>query len=190
VIHERQLLAEAKERVMTNSTDWSDPAPIRTNTERPPPADGRAGPSVAGASAIASPLRSSITLPATASQVAEARRFVASFVADTTLAADAVLCLSEIASNAVVHSNSRRVGGHFTVSAERYGDGHLRIEIEDQGGRWMERAKAEGQHLGLLIVGQLASAWGIEGDGYHHRTVWFALPPVPISVPISPPSAA
>ena len=169
-----------------NLADHSDPAPIPPDTERPPPANGLAGGSATTAPAIVGPLRSSITVPATASQVAEARRFVASFVADTMLAADAVLCLSEVATNAVIHSNSRRVRGQFSVGAERYGDGHLRIEVEDQGGRWMERAKAEGQHLGLLIVSQLASAWGIEGDGYQHRTVWFELRPVPAS----PPSAA
>ena len=163
---------------MMNLADHSDPAPIPPDTERPPPANGLAGGSATTAPAIVGPLRSSITVPATARQVAEARRFVASFVADTTLAANAALCVSEVATNAVIHSNSRRVGGQFTVSAERYGDSHLRIEVKDQGGRWIERAKAEGQHLGLLIVSQLASAWGIEGDGYQHRTVWFELRPV------------
>ena len=73
----------------------------------------------------------------------------------------------------------------FTVSAERDRDGHLRVEVQDEGGRWMERAKAEGQHLGLLIVSQLSSAWGIESDGYHRRTVWFELCPVPASSPLA-----
>jgi anti-sigma regulatory factor (Ser/Thr protein kinase) len=165
---------------MINSANWSDLAPIRTNTERPPPATGQVGLPATAAPAIASPLRSSITLPATASQVAEGRRFVASFVADPTLAVDAALCLSEVATNAVIHSNSRHAAGQFTVSAERCGDGHLRIEVEDQGGRWMERAKAEGQqHRGLMIVSRLASAWGIEGDGCRRRKVWFELRPVP-----------
>ena len=130
--------------------------------------------------------RHSITFPATASHIAEARRFVASFAAEPALAADAALCLSEVATNAVIHSNSGKVGGRFTVSAERYGDGRLRIEVEDQGGRWMKRAKAEGQHLGLTIVSRLASAWGIEGGGSRRRTVWFELRPVLVS----PPSAA
>ena len=80
---------------MINSANWSDLAPIRTNTERPPPATGQVGLPATAAPAIASPLRSSITLPATASQVAEGRRFVASFVADPTLAVDAALCLTD-----------------------------------------------------------------------------------------------
>jgi serine/threonine-protein kinase RsbW len=169
---------------MVNSVNWSVPTPTSVNIERPSPANGQALLPAATAPAIASPPRSSITLRATASQVAEARRFVASLVTDPTLAADAVLCLSEVATNAVIHSNSRRVGGRFTVSAHRTGDGHLRIEVEDQGGRWMERAKPQGQqHLGLIVVSQLASAWGIETDGCHHRMVWFELPPVPASLP-------
>ena len=172
---------------MIKSANWSDPTPTSANTKRPPPAKGQAGLPAVTAPAIASLPRSSISLPATASQVAEARRFVASLVADSTLAADAVLCLSEVATNAVIHSNSRRVGGRFTVSAQRTGDGHLRIQVEDQGGRWVERAKTEGQqHLGLMVVSRLASAWGIETDGCHHRMVWFELRPVPAS----PPSAA
>ena len=169
---------------MINSANWSDPTPTSANTERQSPANGQAGLPAVTVPAIASPPRSSITLPATASQVAEARRFVASLVTDPTLAADAVLCVSEVATNAVIHSNSRRVGGRFTVSAHRTGDGHLRIEVEDQGGRWMERAKPEGQqHLGLMVLSRLASAWGIETDGCHHRAVWFELPSVPASLP-------
>jgi two-component sensor histidine kinase len=95
-----------------------------------------------------------------------------------------VLCLSEVATNAVVHSNSRGAGGRFTVSAQLHGDGALRIEVEDQGGRWVERAKPEGQrHLGLMIVRELASAWGVEGDGLDCRRVWFELRPSSAAVP-------
>jgi anti-sigma regulatory factor (Ser/Thr protein kinase) len=174
---------------MISSATWSDPMPIRTSAEHPRPAKGEDGLHATAAPAIASPLRSSIILPGTASHIAEARRFIAGFVADRTVAADAVLCLSEVVTNAVIHSNSRDVGGRVAVRAEQYSDGFLRIEVEDQGGRWIERPKAEGQrHLGLMIVSQLASAWGIQGDGLHSRTVWFELCPVP--VPASPPVAA
>lgn len=163
---------------MINSASWSAPEPTRTTTGWPPPANGQARLPATASPAMARPLRSSITLPATEGQVIKARKFVATFVDDPTLAADAVLCLSEVATNAVIHSNSRHVGGQFTVSAERYRDGHLRVEVQDEGGRWMERAKAEGQHLGLLLVRRLSSAWGIESDGYYRRTVWFELCPV------------
>jgi hypothetical protein len=75
---------------MINSANSSDPIPTLGNTECPPPANGQAGLPAITATAIAGPLRSSITLSATASQVAEARRSVASVVADPTLASDAV----------------------------------------------------------------------------------------------------
>jgi len=165
---------------MIQPGNWDD-AP---NMERPPPArthtwrQGSTGPG------SARPPRARVTLRATSDQIAEARRFLTGFVADPALAGDAALCLSEVATNAVVHSNSRGAGGRFTVSAQLHGDGVLRIEVEDQGGRWVERAKPEGQrHLGLMIVRELASAWGIEGDGSAHRTVWFELRPPRAAVP-------
>jgi anti-sigma regulatory factor (Ser/Thr protein kinase) len=154
-----------KEQVMTHIANWSDPVP--PGVERPP-------------------LRSRITLPATADHIAKARRFVAGFVGDATVVADAVLCLSEVATNAVMHSNSRSTGRLFTVSAELHDDGCVRIEVEDEGGRWIVRPKPEGQsHLGLMIVRELASAWGIEGDGSDRRVVWFELRPAAAALPFA-----
>lgn len=166
---------------MIHSYSWSD----ETSIERPPPAITYTGLSGYTAPRTASSLRATITLPATPDQIAEARRFVAGFVADATLADDAMLCLSEVATNAVIHSDSRRAGGRFTVRAELHGDGYVHIDVEDQGGRWMERAKPEGQsHLGLTVVRQLASAWGIDGDGSGSRRVWFELHPIGVGRPL------
>jgi serine/threonine-protein kinase RsbW len=164
---------------MIKSADLGGPGLIQPITERPPSASGQTGlAAIAEPAAAGLPHSGIINLPATPSQVAEARRFAASFLADPALAADAMLCLSEVAANAVIHSDSRYPGGRFTVSVERHSEGHIRIEVHDEGGRWIERAKPEGQrHLGLRIVGRLASAWGIEGDGSRHRTVWFELRP-------------
>lgn len=157
---------------------WGDHVP--THSERPWPVNGAAVPATATAPAIATPLRSSVRFPATASQITRARQFLASFLADSPLAADALLCLSEVATNSVIHSNSRSEGGNFSISVERYDDGHFRVEVEDQGGSWIERTKPEGQiSLGLRIVGQLARKWGIENAGDSARTVWFEVGPVP-----------
>ena len=128
------------------------------------------------------PHRSSISFPATASQVTCARQFLENLLTDSPLAADAVLCLSEVASNSVIHSNSRSEGGRFTINVERYDNGHVRVEVEDQGGPWIQRTKPEGQlSLGLRIVGQLAREWGISNTSDSARTVWFevgsVLPP-------------
>jgi anti-sigma regulatory factor (Ser/Thr protein kinase) len=152
---ERQPLRRIREQAMVSSAIRSDPPSTRA-----------AGPS-----------RLCINLPATAGQVAEARRFVASFVDDPTLVGDAVLCVSELAANAVSHSDSRFAGGRFTVAAERDGDGRFRIQVLDQGGRWIKRARAGHVHLGLIIVSRIASAWGIHSDDPGGRTVWFELGP-------------
>jgi anti-sigma regulatory factor (Ser/Thr protein kinase) len=151
------------------------PGPV--NRETVPAA--AAAPPIATAPSIATGCRSSVSFPATASQIVRARQFLEGFLADSPLAADATLCLSEIATNSVIHSNSRREGGRFTVNVERYQDGHVRVEVKDQGGPWIERKKPEGQlSLGLRIVGQLAGEWGIRGDSYRARTVWFEVGPI------------
>lgn len=155
------------------------PPTVRADPGHSPPADVYADLPPTAAPAIADPLRCSITLPATVDEVAEARRFVASFVNDPTLVGDAVLCVSELAANAVIHSNSRIAGGRFAVAAQRYSDGRFRIKVIDQGGRWIEREKDGREHLGLMIVSRLASAWGIDGDGLYGRTVWFELHSAP-----------
>lgn len=114
--------------------------------------------------------------PALAEQVGHARRFVAGILAGYPAADDAVLCLSELASNSVTHSTSRHPGGTFTVRTATHDGGGVRVEVEDQGGLWRPCSSENGQHgHGLHIVSQLACAWGITGDSTTGRTVWFEL---------------
>ena len=122
------------------------------------------------------PLAWSHRYPGHADHVGEARRFLASVLDGRTAAYDAILCLSELAANAVTHSNSRDPGGLFTVRASvRHGD-RVRVEVEDQGGQWITPAFEDGQHgRGLLIVSQLASDWGISGDDQAGWIVWFEI---------------
>src|ERR1017187_8273663 len=92
----------------------------------------------------------------TPAQAGEARRFLAGLLDGYLSADDAVLCLSEMAANAILHSNSRKPGGHFTVRAEMHDD-HLRVEVQDDGGPWPLPLPDGVQHgHGLHIISQLA----------------------------------
>ena len=117
------------------------------------------------------------TFPAVPAQVREARRFLAGLLDGGQAADDALICLSELASNAVVHSRSSQAGGTFTVRVQLAGQ-RLRVEVCDQGGPWQSpgRASADEQNgRGLLIVGQVAARWGCEGHSRHGWTVWYEI---------------
>jgi serine/threonine-protein kinase RsbW len=128
---------------------------------------------------------------ATPAQIREARRFLAGILPASPAADDAILCLSELATNATLHSNSGKSGGHFTVRATMPG-GRLRVEVQDEGGPWTCPERGDGQHgRGLFIVAELARGWGRTGDSATGWTVWFEMdcssPARP--VPESPPTA-
>jgi serine/threonine-protein kinase RsbW len=125
--------------------------------------------------AAAPPMSWSRSFPATAAQAGAARRFLAAILDGSPVTADAVLCLSELATNAIVHSDSGRPGGSFTV-AVRLDGGRVWVKVHDQGGRWQQVRPAEDTRgRGLLIVGRTASQWGRLGDSETGWTVWFAL---------------
>ena len=115
-------------------------------------------------------------VPATAAQVREARRFLAGVLDGDPAADDAILCLSELAANASVHSRSREPGGQFTVTAAIRGS-ELRVAVRDGGGPWAWPVRGPGgqRGRGLLIVGQLTRGWGRTGDSVTGWTVWFTL---------------
>jgi serine/threonine-protein kinase RsbW len=122
--------------------------------------------------AAAPPLAWSRAFAATPAQAGEARRFLAGILNGYLLADDAILCLSEMAANAILHSDSRKPGGHFTVRAEMHA-GWLRVEVHDDGGPWTVPPPGGVQHgHGLDIISQLARAWGITGGSDTGWTVW------------------
>ncbi len=113
--------------------------------------------------------------PARPEQVGHARRFLAAVLGGCPVADDTLLCLSELASNSVLHSASNRPGGAFMVRVEiRQGD-YLRIEVRDEGGPWEERLGADGRVHGLGIVRALAAASGIDGDAASGWIAWARL---------------
>lgn len=126
--------------------------------------------------------------PGRPDQVGEARRFLAEILADCPadcpagLAAgcpagdDAVLCLSELAANAAIHSYSARPGGYFTVRVRMTSSGRLRVEVSDAGGPWTWPESGDHQHgRGFVIMGSLVRAWGRRGDSTTGWTVWFEM---------------
>jgi anti-sigma regulatory factor (Ser/Thr protein kinase) len=116
------------------------------------------------------------SFPAAPEQAGEARRFLTA-VLDGHPAEDAILCLSELVTNATIHSRSRQPGGCLTVRVQRRDD-HLRVEVCDQSGPWTETAHEDGQTgRGLLIVDRLASTWGCSGNAETGWITWFEMEP-------------
>jgi serine/threonine-protein kinase RsbW len=116
------------------------------------------------------------TFPAIPGQASAARRFLARFAEGFPAADDALLCLSEVATNAIQHSHSARPGGQFTVRATR-APGRLRVEVEDQGGPWKPQAHHHDHGgRGLAILTALTT-WDATANGDGHRIIWFEITP-------------
>ncbi|WP_123541982.1 ATP-binding protein [Streptomyces sp. HM190] len=114
--------------------------------------------------------------PGLAEEVGHARRFVAALLEERGPVDDAVLVVSELATNAVRHSLSGAAGGWFVVVVSFGDDSDLvRIEVVDVGGEREPHLcdvtdRDEGGR-GLALVAACAKDWGIKSwpDG---RTVW------------------
>jgi len=96
------------------------------------------------------------------------------------------LCLSELAANSVLYSNSARAGGTFTVHAELHENDYAWIEVTDNGGPWNEHAHHDGRCHGLDIVRELAADYGIDGDASTGWTVWARIDWNPTAPPAPP----
>jgi anti-sigma regulatory factor (Ser/Thr protein kinase) len=112
-------------------------------------------------------------------QIAHARRFIAGVLSGFGAAEDIVLCVCELASNAVLHSCSREPGGQFTVRVSVSPGGRIRAEVVDRGGPWKPEPALDEEHgRGLLIVAALATRWGVTGSEAG-RSAWLELDPPP-----------
>ncbi|MFI1966905.1 ATP-binding protein [Streptomyces pathocidini] len=111
--------------------------------------------------------------PRAGDAVPEARSFLGSALEEWEIAdraEDAVLCLSELAANAVRH------GAHddFLVGVS-LGGGCLRVEVHDAGTgvpRVGEPSEDDTDGRGLLIVESLADGWGVTPHDSCGKTVW------------------
>ena len=70
--------------------------------------------------------------PGTAVQVSAARHFVADLLRGSLLRDDAVMVVSELFTNAILHTDSGKPGGLITVQISRWRGG-VRIAVTDQG---------------------------------------------------------
>jgi len=107
---------------------------------------------------------SEVTYPGAAEYISAVRADLRPLLHGCPKADEVILCASELAANAALHSNSRLPGGTFTVRAEISPGHYARIEVEDSGGPWALATPDSTGHHGLDIVRALATEWGIEGD--------------------------
>ena len=111
--------------------------------------------------------------PGRADQVQHARHAGARCLAGWAEADDTVLIVSELASNAVLHSASK--GQFFTVRAEAHAS-YVWVEVEDLGGPWNLHTRDDTRPHGLDVVDALTGpdGWGVDGDEFG-RVVWARL---------------
>ncbi len=106
--------------------------------------------------------------PASPEQVGNVRRAIRFYLGSCPANDDVTLVVSELATNAILHSRSGR-GGTFVVRAELH-PRWVWIEVEDAGGEWTYRGHDDRPH-GLAVVGELAREWGTS-NRTHGRAVW------------------
>jgi anti-sigma regulatory factor (Ser/Thr protein kinase) len=117
--------------------------------------------------------------PGRPEQVRAARRFVAAPLAAWPATQEAALLLvSEVVTNAILHSASGDEGGgvevHYALD-----DQEVYVGVVDAGGA--AHPRRHGEYLegasgrGLALVAALASGWGVH-DHQAGRVVWFRLP--------------
>ncbi len=111
------------------------------------------------------------TYPGATEHISTVRADLRPLLRDCPVADDVILCASELAANAVNHSNSRLPGGTFTVRIIISRGDCIRIEVQDNGGPWTPAIINSSGHHGLDIIRALAADWGIDGDTAT-RTAW------------------
>ena len=114
---------------------------------------------------------SEVTYPGAAEHIRTVRADLRPLLRECPMADEVILCASELAANAALHSNSRLPGGTFTIRVAISPRDHVRIEVEDNGGPWTPAVTDSTGHHGLDLVRALATDWGTEGD-HTTRTTW------------------
>lgn len=118
----------------------------------------------------------SLRLPGRPDQIRQARRFVADMLGtEHGFRDDAMLLVSETATNAVEHTGSGEPGGHFTVTVSRT-DTWARVVVSDEGAHTTPcfcRVSGEStEGRGSELLDGCALRWGMS-RGPDGTAVWF-----------------
>jgi serine/threonine-protein kinase RsbW len=109
-------------------------------------------------------------------EVRNVREFVRQTLHGCPVADDVILLASELATNAIRHTESG-MGGKFFVYV-RVQDGWVRTEVHDLGSDTapsVSRSGSPGESgAGLRVVEMIADRWGFHG-GRRCRVVWFEM---------------
>jgi anti-sigma regulatory factor (Ser/Thr protein kinase) len=93
------------------------------------------------------------------------------------------LLTSELVTNSVNHSNSRREGGCITVTVRAAAD-RVRVEVQDEGGPTVPSLRCEGDLAeagrGLRLVEAYSLTWDYHRNGTGTLT-WFECLPEPLT---------
>jgi len=117
-------------------------------------------------------------------QVSAARAFVRRVLGSAHPGVERVVLLtSELVTNSVEHSNSRREGGTVTVTL-RAGVDRVRVEVADDGGTAVPTLRRDDVQAvggrGLRLVNACSLAWSYH-RGATGTVTWFECPPEPLS---------
>jgi anti-sigma regulatory factor (Ser/Thr protein kinase) len=115
-------------------------------------------------------------LPGRPESARAAREFTAGCLAGCPAAADAVVCVSELVANAVLHSRSGLPGGMVTVRITVAAGEWLRVEVEDAGPLAAvpaPRGALDEGGRGLMLVVGLADVFGADAAKGKR---WFGMP--------------
>jgi serine/threonine-protein kinase RsbW len=114
--------------------------------------------------------------PGMIDQVRKVRADLTAVAGTCPVADDLILLASELATNAILHSESGHPDRAFTVRATLYPGDYAWVEVIDQGGNWTADGHDDEHGRGLAIVAAIAGDgnWGFDGDEAC-RVAWFRL---------------